>query len=233
MAVVELTQLEEAINADELNKEELLENLRDTIGDHKTKYTSKDKEALKWKGVAKNVGWDHEKYESTDKFVEEVKGKLDKVSNVDNLYGDNSDLTNRLALMEKKLEEKEIAETKLKATNNKQILKTKLDEALGKKLKASKYVVNDLINNKSVAVIDGEVVFKDGDDIVLFSDGIKGVLKDNEELLLSDQNPGSNSSNYKGKSNNTSKLSVAEINKMSPAELQKHIKEIKKLGKTR
>ena len=109
-----------------------------------------------------------------------------------------------------------------------------MNDAIGKKLKASKYIINDLINNKHVSLVDGEVVFMNGEDVVLFEDGLKQVIQDNDDLLLSDQNPGGNTKNRTTKNtNNTTKLSVEQINKMTPAELKKNIDEIKKMGMRR
>jgi len=234
MAIIEdLNTIEELVKVEDFDINTFVQDVKDTIDDQKSKYNKKDTETLKWKGAMKTLGYDREKYESLDSFVTDINGKVSKASNVDNLSTDKSALEERLALMESKLQKKEQDEIQLKKDNDRCKLEKKLSDTLNGKLKASKYIIKDLINDNKVKMVDNEVVFMDGEDVVLFEDGIQKVIQENEDLVLTDQNTGGNTKPGTKTTNNKTKLSVEAINKMSPSEIKKNISEIKKMGMRR
>ena len=230
MSIKSVEEFETAINAEDVNKEELVQDLKDTLDDQKSKYTNKDKEVLKYKSAMKTLGYSSEEFESLDKFTEHMNSIKEKATTASSTGNANEELTNKLNLLETKLNAYEQKDKENKAKLDRTKIEGKLGGELNDKLQGAKYVIKDLINEKRVAVVDDEVVFKNGEDVVLFADGIKSVLEDNKELLKNPQNPGANTKDKN--SNNTSnknkaKYTLEQINKMSPEELKKNIKDIK------
>jgi hypothetical protein len=76
-------------------------------------------------------------------------------------------------------------------SGKKKTLEAELTNAFGDKVYGSKYLIKDLIANGSVDQIDGEIVFKSGDEHISFAEGIQKVLDNNKDMLRTNQTAGS------------------------------------------
>lgn len=230
MAVLDVDKLDDYVSKEELDMSEFVNDVKETILELKNKYTRKDKETLKYKSVVKKLGYDNEQYGDLDTFIEDIKAKQTKASIADEAIQTKSQVEERIALLEKKLAEKEEQERRLVMENNVKTIKDKLNDAIGDKLIASKLVINDVINSGKAKVIDGEVVFTNGDDVVLFDEGIETLIKEHEDLLKVNQKSGSGST-FSNNRSNVGKLTLEDVNNMSKEEISKNINEIKQLVK--
>ena len=78
-------------------------------------------------------------------------------------------------------------------SSKKKGIQSELTNALGDKLYGSKYLINNLINDGTFDVIDGEMVYKNGDEHLSFNDGVTKVLNDNKDMLKTNMNGGAGS----------------------------------------
>ena len=78
-------------------------------------------------------------------------------------------------------------------SSKKKSIQSELTNALGDKLYGSKYLINNLINDGTFDVIDGEMVYKNGDEHLSFNDGVTKVLNDNKDMLKTNMNGGAGS----------------------------------------
>lgn len=150
--------------------------------------SKKDAENLKLKAKLKDTGWDPEKFDTWEKFVASKKALEDKSTTAETTISQLSDkvtdLANQLLESEKKTERaaKSAKENKLKA---------KLTEAVGDKFYGSTYLIKDLVSSGRVDIVDGKVVFKDGDTSVDFDKGIANLKEENKSMLKTGLKPGS------------------------------------------
>jgi len=69
-------------------------------------------------------------------------------------------------------------------------LTNKLSETLSSKVYGSKHLIKTLIDSGRVEKIDGDILFKDGDEYLSYDKGIDRILEENAEDLKSNQKPG-------------------------------------------
>jgi hypothetical protein len=87
-------------------------------------------------------------------------------------------------------------------SSKKKTLQAELTNAIGDKLYGSKYLINSLVSEGVVDMVDGEIVFKYGDEHVNFNDGIKRVLDDNKDALKTNITGGSKTTKFDSKPSN-------------------------------
>lgn len=75
--------------------------------------------------------------------------------------------------------------------SKKKTIEAELTNAIGDKVYGAKYLIKDLIGSGSVDVIDGEIIFKHGDEHLSFNDGVQRVLEGNKDMLKANQAAGS------------------------------------------
>jgi len=217
-----IDELAEAFAAEDFNKDTVLTDIKDTLADQKLKYTTKDKEVLKYKSTIKSLGYNKDEHGDLDTFANHINELKSKTIT-------QSEASTKLTLAESRIKELELKEQTFKRELESSKLQDALNKELGTKLKGSKYIVNDLINSGKVKLVDGDVVFMDGDVPTLFANGIEKVLKENEELLLVDIKTGSDG---KGKTNtNKTNLTLESINKLTREQAMEKMKEIRALAK--
>jgi len=218
------------IDSDSFDKESIkneITNLLKTQDEYgKTSYSKKAGQVNKYLEVLSKLGYDKESYENPDDFVTKFN---EKNNSVDSRTADYQLMEARL----RKIEQEKQAETdraeQLKSKSDKNTIENKLREALDKELRGSKYIIKDLISDNKVKLIDGEVVFTNGDQVILFEDGVSKLLEENEELRVVNIKPGAGSTSRIIK-DSQGKLSMEAINKMSPEQIKASMAEIKKLA---
>lgn len=186
----------------------------------KSLYKKKDSEALKLKNAMKELGYDPETDGDLETFIAKSKSKRGDV--------ESSKLT--IAQLSEKLTEvqNEIATERSRANEHKakaerEAMNSKLTSTIGDKIFGSKYVIESLINNKRVKIVDDNVVFANGEDIIPFDAGIKKVLEENKDMLKVSQNNGSNTFKTAGEP-----ISDKDYASMSSAELRANIADVRK-----
>lgn len=106
-------------------------------------------------------------------------------------------------------------------------LEADLTNAIGDKLYASKYIIKSLISDGLVDIIDGEIIYKDGETHLSIEQGIQKILNDNKESLKSNIVPGAKTTmpNSQGKGNLDSVINSNDPNaiKANFAEIAKEI----------
>ncbi len=223
-----------ALDADELNKDDVKTQISSVLEEQakygKTQYDKKASQIKKFEDVLGEIGYDSDKEESVKQFAESFKNRNENISDTER---SNRELIERLTRLEAEDADRKEQATKLKSENDRNTITTKLTEALGDKLKGSKYVIKDLINEGRVKLIDGEVMFADGEDVVLFDKGVEGVLSSNEDLIVNVQHGGGNTTKTTTKTTTDIGLSRDSINNMSPEDLKANIAEIKKMAGVR
>ncbi len=226
-----LTSVLSTIDSDQFDKSTVKADIaallksQDDYG--KASYTKKATQVSKYLDILAKLGYDKDSYENPDDFVTKFKEKSESTDGA-------TDALQLLQARLDKLETEKNAETEraevLKATADRNTIETKLRDAIDDKLKGSKLIIKDLISEKQVKLVDGEVVFVNGDGVMLFEDGIAKVLADNEDLLKAEIRPGAGSTSKVLKEQSTNKLSMESINKMTPEQIKVHMAEIKKLA---
>lgn len=173
------------------NGSQLMEAITELINIEKTKgITEKNKvnnEAAnlrKFKKAMESLGYDGSA--DLDQFTADILSKKDKNDQADSVT--LKVLNDKLRAYEQKL-----ADSEMKAKHS--TLSAKLTQALNDKLYGSNYVIKSLIQD-GVVDLDGEnVVFKYGDDVLDFNNGIKKVLESNKDIVKSTQNSGTGGKN--------------------------------------
>lgn len=224
-----LTAVLASLDSDQLDKESVKTSFKDLLKTQdeygKTSYSKKAAQVNKYLDMLNKLGYDKEVHANPEDFLAKFEDKTKTIETQTSAY---QVLEARLKKIEsEKLAETERAET-LKSENERATIETKLTKALDAELKGTKYIVKDLIADKKVKLVDGEVVFMDGENVVLFEDGIKKIIEDNEDLRKVSIKPGAGSTSKVIKDNVQGSLSLEAINKMSPAEIKANMAAIKK-----
>lgn len=193
----------------------------------KESYTKKASQVNKYLEIFGKLGYNKEEHETPENFIEKFKGNNEAIEAKTSEY-------QLLEARLKKIEGEKAAETEraeaLKSANEKNTIESKLSQALEPELKGAKHIVKNLISEGKVKLVDGEVVFVKGTEVVLFEEGIKGVISENEELKKVSIKPGAGSSSKSVTSPISGTISMEAINKMSPAELKANMAHIKKMA---
>jgi len=218
-----IEELKAMLTADGADKDAIMESVLELVNAEKTKgietYQKKDKEALKLKNAMKELGYDPDVDGDLDNFVTKSKSKKVDV--------ESSKLT--IAQMSEKLTtlETQMAQEKLRADTQRQRadrekINSKLTSTIGDKIFGSKYIIESLITNGKVKIVDDNVVFSEGDDIIPFDTGINKVLEENKEMLKVAQKNGGGSVK---KDSNPSTMDFAN---MSVEEVMANIDSVRK-----
>jgi len=153
-----------------------------------TEYRKKDQEVLKYKGLIKDLGYDSEKYDSIDSFVESKK-KVDKVATESNLTIAqlNDKLTNYMAELETERNNTRQIQKKAKETK----LNAELSGKLGSLFYGADFMVKTLISEGIADIDNDQTVIRDGDRVLSLDEGVN-LLKDKyKDSLKATQVPGS------------------------------------------
>lgn len=173
---------------DETVKDAVVSTIKAETELGKSATAKKDKENLKLKAKLKETGWDSEKFDTWEKFIESNKAVVEKGNTAELTISQLSDKVTDLS--EKLLKsEKETEKAAKSAKENK--LKAKLTDAIGDKFYGAEYLIKDLITTGRVDVVDGKAVFKDGESAVDFDKGIANLKEENKSMLKSGIKPGS------------------------------------------
>jgi len=213
--------LAKAATAEE--KEAIMDAIVSLIDTEKQKgidsYRAKDKETLKFKNAVKELGYDPDVDGDLETFIAKSKSKKTEV--------ESSKLT--IAQLSEKLTEvqNEIATERTRANEHKakaerEKMNSKLTSTIGDKIFGSKYVIESLINNKRVKIVDDNVVFTNGDEVIPFDTGIKSILEENKDMLKVSQKNGSET--FKTTGDGTSDK---DFSNMSSAELRANISAVR------
>jgi hypothetical protein len=137
-------------------------------------------------------------------------------------------LTKQLVELKSQLDAKTAAESELRGKTSKLRIKTKLGADISDKVWASEYVVDGLINSQKIGYDDDtdSVVWLDGETRIPYDQGLKRWLDSNQSLLKNSQKPGASSAGPQGGSAQ-GKLTIADLEKMSPDEAAKRMPEVR------
>lgn len=120
---------------------------------------------------------------------------LDKITNA-NSTGDTNTLTLKslqaqLKKMNGQLETEQTRSRTLETKAKSKTIAAKLTDALSDKVYGGKYLINSLISDGRVDMDGDTVVFKNGDEVISFEDGVTQVLEENKDIVRTAQTPGS------------------------------------------
>lgn len=229
-----LTNLLTSMDSDEFDKEAVKGGFKELLDKQaeygKTQYIKTTSKVKKYQDVLAKIGYDPEAYDNADEFVNQFK---QKVESVDTKTTEYTETLQRLKKLEAERDAEKAQSDKLKAQNERNTIENKLTEELGVKLKGSKYIIKDIINEGKVKLIDGEVMFVDGEDVVLFSNGIQKILDENSDLIVADIKGGVGVLPKGERGRNQSSLTLEMINKMTPEQRRANMSEIKKMANLR
>lgn len=229
-----LNTIFQSLDAGEYDKDEIKQNISSVVElqakyGHE-QYQKKASQIKKFEEVLNSIGYDQEKYQSVKDFAESFKQEK---TIIDQTKSEKDQLIERIKRLEAEDAERKTQSEKIKRENEINTIKNKLTETIGDKLKGSKYIIKDLINEGHVKLVDGEVMFVNGDEVMLYDKGIQSVLEANADLVVNNQIPGINTTKTKVNGQPQQSLSLEQINKMGPDELRTHMAEIKKMAGVR
>lgn len=178
LATVESEQTKEAIvNAINAEKEKGI-----------SEYRKKDTEVLKYKGLVKELGYDPEKFESVDSFIE---SKKKTVSESNLTIAQLNDKLNSY-MTELETERETSRQIQKKAKENK--LNADLTGKIGNMFYGAEFMIKTLITDGVADIQDDKTVIKDGDRVLSLDEGIN-LLKDKyKDSLKTSQVAGSGDS---------------------------------------
>lgn len=133
---------------------------------------------------------------------------------------DGDALKEEVKLIRQKLEDAEKRASESTAKAQRSTIQSKLSDALRGKLLGHNNIVENVILSGKAKVRDGtdsEVIFVNGDDVMDFDAGIKSIIDNNRELLVSAQNGGSGGQGGSGGSG-VKKMTESDFRKMDPRE---------------
>jgi len=146
------------------------------------KKNSENKNLRKYKTAFDALGYDHES--DLDDFTSSL---LEKIDSDKGGSGNEKTIKTLTQRVEKIQQELQVERGKAKQAK----LSGALQEALGSKIHGSKYVISNLISEGKVDLDDNNsIVFKNGDDIQPFNDGLKSFLEENKDIVKADQKDG-------------------------------------------
>lgn len=151
-------------------------------------YRKKDTEVLKYKNALKTMGYDHEKYSDVDEFINTKKLVEEKATKSEMTI---QSLNEKLIEIEANLqaERDKVVRKEQEAKTN--YLTSELTKTIGDKFYGSQYMIKTLITDGVVDVQNNKVVFKDGDNILGFDEGVKKLEETNKDILKVNQKTGS------------------------------------------
>jgi len=229
-----LTNVFTALESESIDKqsvktqiESLVKNTNEYSKNSYVKQSGKTKALL---NVLSELGYDPEAYTNPSEFVSKVKADLTAPAK-QNESDQYKILESRLKSIELEKQASDQRAQDLQRQTEIQTIESRLKEAISTKLKGSKLLIKDQINSNSVKIVDGEVVFVDGDNLIPFAAGITKLINDNQDLVIADIKPGAGvgKTNSRNVTQNTV-LTIEQINKLSPAEIKAHMAELKKLA---
>lgn len=205
------------------NAESIIESVLDMVNSEKEKgvssYKKKDQETLKLKNAIKELGFNPDEDGDLDTFIQKQKSKKTETESV---KLSNAQLAEKLASIEEQMNAEKARASALQKKAEREKINSRLTSTIGEKIFGSKYIIESLINNGKVKVVDDDVVFVNGDDVIPFDTGVKNVLEENKEMLKVSQKNGSQSVKSDG-----TPASELDFKNMTPAELKANIAKVR------
>lgn len=220
----ELEEIKELLNSETVDKDVVYSKVESLANDLKLKTKQKDKENLSLKSDFKKLGYDTNTFTDRDAFVTHITELKNKTQS-------DSEAKSKLLLAEGRIKEFETKTIELEKKNSQSKIQTTLNEKLNGKIKGADTIIENLILTNKVKLVDNDVVFVNGDDLTALDKGIEGLFKKHADLLISEQNPGSNNKGRINTTNNNKAISLSDINKMTPEQLRENMANIKKMGR--
>lgn len=223
-----LDEVYNSLSSETIDTEEIKTKIKNVV-DSTAQYgkTNYDKKAGQLRSVFEEIGYNPDSGIPMKEYISTLKNNDEKLSNTEHEY---RQLSERLKRLEAEREAERVSSEKMKREHDELNIFNKLNEAIGGKLTGAKYVIKDLIREGSVKIIDGSVMFVNGDDYIMFDDGVKTVMANNEDLIINDQIAGVGSSRTNSNVRDNSQLSLDKLNKMSQSEIKARMSDIKKLA---
>ncbi len=174
---------------------ELIQIERDKGITEKSKVNREAENLRKYKKAVEALGYTKET--DLDMFTAELISKKTPVDKTDSLT--IKAMNDKIKNMEAELNNERNA---VKVSK----LSEKLNNALSDKLYGHQYVVKNLINEGQVDLVNGEVVFKNNDEIIDFKTGIENFIQNNKDMLKTVQTPGTGTVNKTTVPNNIDQI---------------------------
>lgn len=139
-----------------------------------SEYRKKDQEVLKYKGMIKDLGYDSDKYDSIDSFIESKK-KVDKVATESNLT--IAQLNDKLNTYMSQLEAERESSRQIQKKAKENKLQADLTSKIGSVFYGADFMVKTLISEGIADIQDDQTIIKDGDRVLSLDEGVN-VLKE-------------------------------------------------------
>lgn len=196
----------------------------------KTQYDKKQGQIKKFEDILATLGIDKSDDTTIKEYAEKFKQEREKI---DESKTENQKLMEKIERLETLEREREEEATKLKTENDRSKITEKLNKALEGKFMDVDSKIKVLLYEDALKVVDGDILWKDGESTKSFDKGLESFLKANEKLLLSNQNPGLKTVKPKTAGASDSSLTLEEINKMTPEQIKENLAAIKKAAGSR
>jgi len=154
-----------------------------------TSYQSKDKEVLKYKAAVKKLGYSKEEVDGLDAFIESLASKSASADGKDVTI---AELKSNITSITKRLDDEAAEKTALAEKHGNTRAQMELQKSIGDKFVGADTIIENLLLSKRVSVVDDKVVFKDGENIVTFEDGVKALEEKYKGQIKSNQAGGAN-----------------------------------------
>lgn len=190
-----LDEIKVALEATE-NGSDLYEGIVEAVNSEKEKgifeksKVNKEAQSMrKFKKAFEALGYSDD--EDLEKFTTDLATKKNQP--------DNKEKENlSLKLLEKKIQDitSELVNERNKTKQSK--ISTKLTESLQNKVYGHNYLIRTLIADGKVDLVDDSIVFKNGEDVLSYEDGLNQLLEQNKDIVKTVQNPGTGAKNNGG-----------------------------------
>jgi hypothetical protein len=214
---MQLDDIRKKLEASDEGKE-TFEAILDLINAEKEKgifeSSKRNKEAQslrKYKQILEETG-----YDISDE--ENLKDSLSRKS-----HNKNSDDALTLKSLQARLDKAEKERDAERLNSKRKTIQAELTNAIGDKVYGAKFLISSLISDGSVDIVNDEVVFKHGDELLSFQDGVKRTLEENKEMLKTTQSGGS-----KTNQSRTDKNIEAILASKDPSLINSNLSEIAK-----
>ena len=218
-----IDELKKMLEADGADKNAIMESVIELVNAEKTKgiesYRKKDQESLKLKNAFKDLGYNSDEDGDLENFVNKSKSKKTEVESSKLTI---AQLSEKLTDLESKISQEKLRADTMRQRADKEKINSKLTATIGEKIFGSKYIIESLINNSKVKIIDDNVVFSEGDEIISFDTGIAKVLEENKDMLKIAQKSGG------GSVKQDSNISTTDFANMSVEEVMANIDSVRK-----
>jgi len=169
-----------------IESDELKEAIVSKINEEKEKgissYSKKDREVLKYKNALKDLGYDHEKYNDVQEFIESKKSVEQTATDSKLTIATLNDKLNELTAT---LESEKAQAEAIKRSAKENKLTAELTKTIGGEFYGADYLIKSLITDGKVDLDEAtnQVFFKNGDDLIPFEKGVEKLKEENRDML--------------------------------------------------